>query len=278
MDRRKRDIERRWRETGDPALAEALRQQHKRCALFHAGDHVRLDASRVEDTPEHLVGNFRVLTARTDAGEGRSYALVRLGAETVEDENAPERRVYRAEDQVTLTEYDLAALVVSADHPLTFEGEPVETLPPPLHTQVRARARETALDGAVRANPRHRRTRRPDLTVDVPSINTDLGIFIRPKVRRAPAPVAAEPADDEVATATVEAEPVIEEAPLATEVIAGLTKSRRRRRRGRPSIPELGHPETECLCACHLALADIVPGSRCECLDPGNACDAGRLA
>ena len=204
MDDRFRALERRF-QSGDESVAEALRAARKRGAQHWAGDFVRLDASRLEGVDVELTGNWEVVMTRTEP-EGRSYFIARI----VEDS----RRDYRLTR--TVSEDELSALRVAADAPLAWSGEPVawlrcsgcnaapghpcitragvvraglhtartgsiEPCPAPIHTQVIARSRATQLDGRVSARPRVRRTRRPDLTVDVPSVNLDLGIFIRPK-------------------------------------------------------------------------------------------------
>jgi len=273
MDDRMRKLEREWNESGNPEVGAALRTAHKRMARFSAGDYVRLDASLVEDAEPHLVGNFAIFTARTEV-VGRTYTIVRLGAATVEDEQG--RPTHAEDDTATLSESALGALLVTGDTPLERDGIAVPVLPVPLHYQVSVRTRSTALDSVVSAKPRLRRTRKPEITVPIASVNTALGIFLRPKMIPAPEVV--------VEASVVEPAPVVEDevedtgSVLASEVQAGLTKARRRRRRGRRAVPELGHPESECGCACHLPVKDIPEDALCGCLVSGAACDAGRLA
>jgi len=199
MDRRLRALERQHHDTpSDRTVAHQLRLLRKRLARFAAGDHLRLDASRAEDAPEHLVGNWVVTAARTAPLE-RTYTLVRIGAEThvIDPSEVPVRRAFAEQDIAHgLSAHLLERILVGADEPLLYGGIEVGPCPVPLHYTIRASERETGGDvGRVIARERIRRTSAPDFALAVPS--TGSGITVTPKAKHLPLPEPTLVEDDE---------------------------------------------------------------------------------
>jgi len=317
MDRRLRDLERAYASNPDDGeVAKRLRDLRKRLAVFAAGDHLRLDASLVEDTPTHLAGNWRVIAAHNEA-TGRSYTLVRIGAVMGTDDQG--RAVYEDEDIVFGACGSLLQHIrIGGSAPLTRNGVAVPPCPVPLHYSILARKIPGPSLPGLAVRERSRRTSAPDFALALTSRNATNGIAVTPRAVHLPPPepVAVE---DEVPVEPERNRPqpvdlpydayarcsrcaaifngpntphILDagngecercaNAPLAIDVQADARRrsrrSRRSRRRQCDMLAGAGSPEEECGCECHRRTDETDPEARCRCTEGLGGCTPGRRA
>ena len=218
------------------------------------------------------MGNWRVVAAHTDP-LGRSYTLVRIDAVMTFDDEG--RSIYEEQDiEVGASGFVLQRIRIAGDAPLTRDGETVPPCPVPLHYRILARKVPGPTLSGLSVRERSRRTSAPDFALALTSHNAESGITITPRAQHLPLP---EPVAVEAPVLLLDPEQEEDELPLARDVqrIARET-NRRSRRSGRRSVPELGHPEEECACQCHLVTKETDADARCDCDTPGAPCTPGR--